>query len=82
MDSDKRRKLLERLNGIEPPVIVLVNDNMDVDVVAKDLNKLKVRNWNSKVINAIVYKFAAIATDLIPICYSVFLNFWDLLLKI
>jgi ATP-dependent RNA helicase DDX23/PRP28 len=42
-ESDKRRKLLEILNrGVEPPVIIFVNQKKGADVLAKGLEKLGV----------------------------------------
>lgn len=42
-EQDKRRKLMELLNrGVEPPVIIFVNQKKGADVLAKGLEKLGV----------------------------------------
>lgn len=71
-EADKRKKLMEILSrGVEPPVIIFVNQKKGADVLARGLEKLGVRNLNLKVINMIVYEFIAIA-DFISICHLIF----------
>lgn len=42
-EQDKRRKLVEILNrGVEPPIIIFVNQKKGADVLAKGLEKLGV----------------------------------------
>lgn len=46
-EQDKRRKLMELLNrGVEPPIIIFVNQKKGADVLAKGLEKLGVRIQN------------------------------------
>lgn len=43
-EQDKRRKLMELLSrGVEPPVIIFVNQKKGADVLARGLEKLGVR---------------------------------------
>lgn len=43
-EADKRRKLMEILSrGVEPPVIIFVNQKKGADVLARGLEKLGVR---------------------------------------
>lgn len=45
-EQDKRKKLIEILSrGVEPPVIIFVNQKKGVDVLARGLEKLGV--WNN-----------------------------------
>lgn len=56
-EADKRKKLVEILSrGVEPPVIIFVNQKKGADVLAKGLEKLGVRNLNLK-ISIIVCEF-------------------------
>lgn len=67
-EADKRKKLMEILSrGVEPPVIIFVNQKKGADVLARGLEKLGVRNLNSKVTSTI-YEFTTIATNLVPTC--------------
>jgi len=50
-EADKRKKLMEILSrGVEPPVIIFVNQKKGADVLARGLEKLGVCNLNFKVI--------------------------------
>jgi len=73
-EADKRKKLMEILSrGVEPPVIIFVNQKKGADVLARGLEKLGVRNLNLKVIS-IIMNSTTIATDL-PTCILSFSNF-------
>lgn len=48
-EADKRRKLMEILSrGVEPPVIIFVNQKKGADVLAKGLEKLGVSIFTCK----------------------------------
>lgn len=76
-EADKRKKLMEILSrGVEPPVIIFVNQKKGADVLARGLEKLGVCNFDLKMINTIICEFTAIhcVTDLILICSIQFLK--------
>jgi ATP-dependent RNA helicase DDX23/PRP28 len=48
-ENDKRKRLLDILNkGIEPPIIIFVNQKKGADVLAKGLEKFGVRFLHHK----------------------------------
>lgn len=69
-EADKRKKLLEILGkGVEPPVIIFVNQKKGADVLAKGLEKLGVCNLQSKIFT-MIYEFTCNSPDGISI-YSI-----------
>lgn len=72
-EADKRKKLMEILSrGVEPPVIIFVNQKKGADVLARGLEKLGVRDRKKRfkfemIRKKIVRSFASfliISTDL------------------
>lgn len=54
-EADKRKKLMEILSrGVEPPVIIFVNQKKGADVLARGLEKLGVRLFVLIVFNFVI----------------------------
>lgn len=76
-EQDKRRKLMELLSrGVEPPVIIFVNQKKGADVLARGLEKLGVRILYFHLLN-ILYLFIYSSNTINNIITNVILKAQD-----
>lgn len=62
-EGDKRKKLLSLLgSGIDPPIIIFVNQKKGADVLAKSLEKIGVRGYSSPIHAVIVVLLSLIVS--------------------